>query len=805
MDDFTCFTWVSFLREKSETITLFKSFVKSVQNEKDIKIGRIVRIRSDHGKEFENNEYAKFCDDLGISHEFSAPKTPQQNGVVERKNRVIQEMARVMLHSHKIAIRFWAEAVNTACYIINRVYLRPGTKNTPYELWKGKKPSVKYFRTFGSKCYKMKDRHKLGKFDSRSDEGIFLGYSPNSRVFLVFNLRTSSVMESINVVIDDMVKDEVEVTNDDCFEPFCVQEQTNKVISQDDGDNEDEVETNEKEIKIEEQDESIETDANLKPSARVKLNHRETQVIGKVSDHMKTRRQIRDEVTYLCYVSLIEPKNIKEALLDDCWISAMHDELHQFERNDVWELVPKPIDTNVIGTKWIFKNKTNEEGVVIRNKARLVAQGHTQVEGIDFDETFAPVARLESIRLMLAVACHMKFKLFQMDVKSAFLNGIIKEEVYVSQPKGFEDPHKLALYGLKQAPRAWYERLTHFLIQNGFSRGNVDKTLFVKHDNKQILVAQIYVDDIIFGSTSPSLVKYFSNTMQSEFEMSMMGELSYFLGLQVKQLHTGMFISQSKYAKGLVSKFGLESAKHARTPMSTTVKLARDSEGNDVDQTTYRSMIGSLLYLTASRPDIAFSVGVCARYQACPKESHLSAVKRIIKYVSGTLNYGIWFTHDTTANLAGYTDANWAGCADDRKSTSGECFYIGNNLVSWLSKKHNSISLSTAEAEYIAAGSGCTQLLWMKQMLVDYGITQGTITLFCDNTSAINISKNPVQHSHTKHIDIHHHFIRDLVEDGTILLEYLDSEHQKADLFTKPLDYTRFEYLRKSVAVCSIN
>ncbi|XP_058189255.1 uncharacterized mitochondrial protein AtMg00810-like [Rhododendron vialii] len=234
-----------------------------------------------------------------------------------------------------------------------------------------------------------------------------------------------------------------------------------------------------------------------------------------------------------------------------------------------------------------------------------------------------------------------------------------------------------------------------------------------------------------------------------------------------------MFISQYKYAKGLVSKFGLESAKHARTPMSTTVKLARDSDGIDVDQTTYRSMIGSLLYLTASRPDIAFSVGVCARYQASPKESHLSVVKRIIKYVSGTLNYGIWFTHDTTANLAGYTDADWAGCADDRKSTSGGCFYIGNNLVSWLSKKQNSISLSTAEAEYIAASSGCTQLLWMKQMLADYGITQ----------------------------DIRHHFIRDLVEDRVILLEYLDTEHQKADIFTKPLDHIRFDYLRKSVGL----
>ncbi|GMP54042.1 hypothetical protein CsSME_00019320 [Camellia sinensis var. sinensis] len=487
----------------------------------------------------------------------------------------------------------------------------------------------------------------------------------------------------------------------------------------------------------------------------------------------------------------------------------MHEELGQFERNKVWTLVPRPRDMNVIGTKWIFKNKSDENGTVVRNKARLVAQGYTQVEGVDYDETFAPVARLESIRILLGVACFLGFKLFQMDVKSAFLNGYLKEEAYVEQPKGFEDPkcpnhvYKLdkALYGLKQAPRAWYDRLTTFLLDNDFQRGSVDKTLFVKHTKSHILVAQIYVDDIVFGSTAEHLVKYFSDCMTHEFEMSMMGELSYFLGLQIKQSPSGIFVSQSKYAKNLVSKFGLESAKHARTPMSTSLHLSKDSSGIDVDPTLYRSMIGSLLYLTASRPDIAFSVGVCARYQASPKESHLLAVKRIIKYVNGPLGYGVWFSTDTTAEITGFSDADWAGCADDRKSTSGVCFYLGNNLVSWHSKKQNAISLSTAEAEYIAAGSCYAQMLWIKQMLHDYGIEQNTLTLFCDNTSAINISKNPVQHSRTKHIDIRHHFIRELVEEGLVVLEHIPTEHQKADIFTKPLDLLRFEFLRKTLGV----
>jgi hypothetical protein len=270
-----------------------------------------------------------------------------------------------------------------------------------------------------------------------------------------------------------------------------------------------------------------------------------------------------------------------------------------------------------------------------------------------------------------------------------------------------------------------------------------------------------------------------------------------------------LFISQSKYARDLVKKFDLETANIAKTPMSTTAKIARDGEGKAVDQTYYRSMIGSLLYLTASRPDIAYSVGVCARYQAEPKESHVEAAKRIIRYVKGTISMGLWYPFETSADLAGYcritgySDADWAGCVEDRKSTSGGCFYFGNCLIAWHCKKQTCISLSTGEAEYVAAGSGCTQMLWLKYMLADYGISQGTMTLFCDNTSTINISKNPVQHSRTKHIDIRHHFIRELVEDKVVALEYIDTQHQKADILTKPLDSLRYYFLRAAIGMLS--
>ncbi|XP_065639097.1 uncharacterized mitochondrial protein AtMg00810-like [Quercus suber] len=281
-------------------------------------------------------------------------------------------------------------------------------------------------------------------------------------------------------------------------------------------------------------------------------------------------------------------------------------------------------------------------------------------------------------------------------------------------------------------------------MSHEFTRGKADQTLFIKREDRELIVAQVYVDDIIFGSTKDELAHGFSKLMQAEFVMSMIGELTHFLGLQICQQDSGIFLSQSKYTKNLVKKFGLKSASSVRTPMSPNVKLTVDLLGKSVDPSLYRSMIGSLLYLTASRPDISYSVSVYARYQANPKESHMTALKRIIKYVKTTAEFGVWYSKDTNGVLAGYSDADWAGNVDDRKSTSGGYFYVGNNLVSWISKKQNFISLSTAEAEYINAGSCCTQLFWMQKLLHDYGICQEHLTIYCDNTSAINISKNPV-------------------------------------------------------------
>ncbi|GJW36990.1 putative ribonuclease H-like domain-containing protein [Tanacetum coccineum] len=399
------------------------------------------------------------------------------------------------------------------------------------------------------------------------------------------------------------------------------------------------------------------------------------------------------------------------------------------EPKKVWKLVDLPNGKRAIGTKWVYRNKNDERGIVIKNKARLVAQGYTKEEGIDYDEVFAPVAKIEAIRLFLAYASFKDFVVYQMDVKSAFLYGKIEEEVYVCQPPGFEDPDlpdrvykvEKALYGLHQAPRAWYETFSTYLFDNGFKRGKIDKTLFIRYDKGDILLVQVYVDDNIFGSTKKSLCTEFEKMMHKKFQISSIGELTFFLGLQVKQKEDGIFISQDKYATEILKKFGFIDVKTASTPMETQKTLLKDEDGEEVDVHLYRSMIGSLMYLTSSRPDIMFAVCACARYQVNPKVSHLHAVKRIFRYLKGQPKLGLWYPKDSPFDLVAYTDSDYAGASLDRKSTTGGCQFLGCRLISWQCKKQTVVANSTTEAEYVAASSCCGQVLWIQNQLLDYG------------------------------------------------------------------------------------
>ncbi|GJY99273.1 putative ribonuclease H-like domain-containing protein [Tanacetum coccineum] len=410
-------------------------------------------------------------------------------------------------------------------------------------------------------------------------------------------------------------------------------------------------------------------------------------------------------------------------------------------------MVNLPNGKRAIGTKWFFRNKKYERGIVIRNKERLVVQGYTQEEGINYDEVFAPVARIE----------------------------VIRGDICVSTP-GFEDlqyPNKVykvekVLYGLHQAPRSWYETLSTYLIENGFRRGTIDKTLFIQKDKGDILLVHVYIDDIIFGSTKKSLCDEFEGLMHKRFQMSSMGELTFFLGLQVQQKEDGIFISQDKYVAEILKKFDFATVKTASTPMEPNKALVKDEEADSVDVHLYRSMIRSLMYLTTSRPDITFAVCACARFQVTPKTSHLHAVKRIFRYLKGQPKLGLWYPRDSPFDLEAFSDSDYAGASLDRKSTTGGCQFLGKRLISWQCKKQTIVANSTTEAEYVAAANCCGQVLWIQNQMLDYGFNFMNTKIYIDNESTICIVKNPVFHSKTKHIEIRHHFIRDSYEKRLI-------------------------------------
>ncbi|KAI3813794.1 hypothetical protein L1987_18529 [Smallanthus sonchifolius] len=670
-------------------------------------------IRSDHGTEFKNATLDSFCESKGISQQFSAPRTPQQNGVAERRNRTLIEAARTMIVDSKLPVTFWAEAVNTACFVKNRVLITKSCNKTPYEIMYKRKPVIDFFRKFRCVCTMLNTSDHLNKFEAIADECNFVGYSSNPRAFRVYHKKKRIVMESIDINwhennhtdagdgpnwlfdVDSVFKSfnlpdfSIESTHANPYfsvtnlgnindqgssssahvEIPVVANAESDMESSGSGATSETVEDNSIPIvdvapqspaedpindivdppaeNLTNLEEVVEEDEI--PQLRIHKIHPTTNIIGPLNVGVSTRSACEafENNMFSCFISQAEPKNINAALLENSWVEAMQEELQQFSKLHVWNLVDLPKNKVPIGTRWVFRNKKDEGGTVIRNKARLVVQGFYQEEGIDYEEVFAPVARLEAIRMFLAYAAYMDFTVHQMDVKSAFLYGKVQEEVYVKQPPGFIDPkfpdrvYKLdkALYGLHQAPRAWYETLSKHLLENGFTRGAIDQTFFKLKDEKDTIMVQIYVDDIIFGSTNPRLCKEFEEVMRSKFEMSSMGEMKFFLGLQVDQSESGILIHQEKYVKEILTKFKMADSHPVKTPVEVRHCLTPDVDGESVDPHLYRSMIGSLMYLTANRPDIMFAVCLCARFQANPKLSHLSAVKRILKYLRFRLRW----------------------------------------------------------------------------------------------------------------------------------------------------------------------
>ncbi|GJW46618.1 putative ribonuclease H-like domain-containing protein [Tanacetum coccineum] len=742
VDDYTRFGWVRFLRTKDETPEVIKKFIILTQHA----LNATVRyLRTDNGTEFVNKTLTEFCESVGITHNTSVPQTPQQNGVVERRNQTLMEAARTMLIFAKAPMFLWAEAVATACYTLNRSLVHTLHGKTYYELLKGKKPEVNYFRVFGSLCYPTNDYDDLGKLKAKADIGIFVGYAPTKKAYRIYNKRTRKIQETVHVTFDEltegltsvqsstglglnsMAPEHINAGSDvnqlqsgrmgsglvptpttpsvpptekqlsELFQPLYDEDEefppkvqpqlvyvapprapeiapdspsmttvtedaptattiTSPLPSSPPDTSVDELENTITTPGSDSFGNSVtyEFDSEASSSGTVNVDtthlnnpplehaqkwtkdHPLENVIGDINRSVSTRRQLETDAMWCFFnefLENVEPKNFKEAVQYPCWIDAMQEEIHEFERLIVWELVPAPLHSLVIGLKW--------------------AKGYCQEAGINFEESFAPVARLEAIRLFIANAASQDMTIFQMDVKTAFLNDELNEVVYVSQPEGFVDPDlpthvyrlKKALYGLKQAPRAWYDKLSRFLKSTGFSEGVVDPTLFTRKTSKYILLVQIYVDDIIFAFTNPKSCETFAKEMNSTFKMSIMGQIA-----------------------------------SIDTPMVEKMKLDEDRQGKLVDPTHFCGMVGSMMYLFASRPNIVFAVCMCARYQAKPTEKHLHAIKRIFRYLKGTIHMGLWYQKDSNFALRAFADADYASCQDTRRSTSGSAQFLGDKL-----------------------------------------------------------------------------------------------------------------------------
>jgi hypothetical protein len=733
--------------------------------------------------------------------------------------------ARCMMKAKGLPAHFWGEAVNTTIYLLNRSPSRSVEGMTPYEAWHGKKPSVEHLRTFGSLVYVKNTKPNLKKLDDHSSKMIFVGYKKGSKAYRAYDSRTGRVHVTRDVVFDDLAqwdwsRDGGGDDDSETFE-FVVTTTTTTVQAEPD--------QNDYSVSPQVADraptpplpqEPVEHASPPNTAPDVDIDHDEEaplrfrridNVLGPAKVPGMAERLLHEE---LYSVSAEEPATLEEVVGDPSWRAAMIEELRAIEENHTWEVIDLPVGHRPIGLKWVYKAKKDESGCVVKHKAHLVARGFVQKQGIDFEEVFAPVARMESVRLILAVAAHEGWKVHHMDVKSAFLNGELAEEVHVRQPPGFalgdadQVLHlKKALYGLRQAPRAWYEKLHSSLNDLGFTRSNHEYVIYTWRTTSRPLVVGVYVDDLLIAGAIDSDIKQFKQEMQDRFRMSDLGLLTYYLGIEVSQDSSGISLCQKVYATRLLERTGMTDCNPSRSPMETRLKLTKASEEAKVNAIEYRSVVGALRYLIHTRPDLAHAVSYVSRFMSEPHGDDLAAVTRILRYIAGTQGHGIWYARGVAGDLLvqGYSDSDHGGDEEDSRSISGVLFYLGSNPVTWQSQKQKSMALSSCEAEYVASSVAACQAIWLSSLLSEILGEEGRAPLLkIDNKAAIDLVKNPVHHGRSKHIHIRYHFVRECATEGRIEIQFVGTNDQLADILTKPLSCIRFMELKERIGVVEI-
>lgn len=845
IDDYTRKTFVYFLKCKSEVfnkLEKFKIFAELQTGQK------LKTLRSDNGKEYVNKQMNEFMKKHGINHQLTVEYTPEQNGVAERANRTIVEKSRSMIQEAGLSNKLWAEAVNTAVYLKNRSPTKAVRNKTPEEAWTGRKQNLKFIRVFGCKAFMHIPKQKRTKWDPKSKELLHIGYCEDSKAYRLFDPETKMVHKGRDVVFFEnqfqLIKKSLETKKDEMSVTFDHEnppvQPTNTEIENEEELQEQNETVRENEEELQKQNETVreittnnldrneESDGNVSESCDEweSLDERDEEVLQPEPELNRERRyslrerkpkQFPDHITYQAIESDL-PLTVDEALskIDkEKWRKAIQEELDALKQNNTWILVKPPAcPYNIVDSKWIFRIKEEVGGK--RYKARLVARGYSQRRGIDYHETFAPVVRHSSLRTLIALAAKLDLQIDQMDVKTAFLNGDLKEVVYMKQPNGFKQKGKedyvcllkKSLYGLKQAPRSWNMKLDEELTKLNFKRSLNEPCVYTRTKGKSIIILAVYVDDILLFWNNVTEMKVVKQELMSKFKMKDLGKAELMLGIQIKQTLNSINLSQEKYIEKLLREFGMEDAKVVATPEVTGQRLEKPpSEHKSRDDLPYRALIGSLMYLAVcTRPDIAHSVNSLSQFNSSFDESHWIAAKRVLRYLKGTKNHGLKYIKGHNKPVEGYADADHAG-EFDRRSYSGLVFIIQGGAISWESKKQRTIALSTAEAEYVSLSEAAREAIFLRRFIAE--VTDGQcfkldepMTIYSDSQSAIAIAKNPVHHQRTKHVDVRYHFVREAIVNNEVILKYKETACMVADGLTKPLPRVKFEWCVKGMGVC---
>lgn len=832
IDDYSRYLVIYFLKKKSDAFQVFKQYKAEMEN----MTGRKIKcIRSDNGLEYVNGDFSRFLVENGISHQTTCPYSPQQNGVAERANRTLVEMSRCLLENSKLPQYLWAEAVNTASYIRNRSPTKMLNGKTPYELWVGRKPSVKHFKIFGCQAVVLQKGAKNGKFEPKGIKLTFIGYENYSKGYRLYDLKNRKFYKARDVIFfedtfDNKLNDD-DVSGDFFSAYFEYQDEHSKnkeiaenaVIGNNEFQENDDVEELPTEqdanvINFDEEEEDFNIDESNAAGKRLRGRPR----IHRTGNVGRPRKVFVTESGPEMLNTIIEnPESLKEALNSNNaeeWKCAMQREYDSLVKNQTWELVDKPKNKNIISCKWVFALKRKADGSIEKFKARLVARGCAQKYNVDFKETYAPVVRHSTIRLVLALAANYGLLVNHIDIVAAYLNGDLHNEVYMKQPVMFEDkkfPEKVcklkrSLYGLKQAGREWNMKVNEILIQIGFQRCKTDNCVYIQRENNNINIIALYVDDLMLACSSKQQMEQIIAKLNQHVELVDRGAISFYLGMEIERENGSKSISihQRRYTEELLKQWGMTECKPVSTPMASGTKLEKCGKENCkqlYDVKSYQSLIGGLMYLSViSRPDISHVVSRLAQFSSHPHDDHFVAAKHLLRYLKnipkGTLTYS-----PNNKKLSCFTDSDWGGDINDRKSYSGYVLNFGGSPIAWESKKQNVVSLSSMEAEYIAMCQGAKEVVFQRSLLNEMGFgdnADAATTIYCDNQGAQFLVKNPSVHKRSKHIDIRFHYIREKYLDGAIDIEYVPSSDNAADILTKSLTKEKHVNCCKLLNIC---